>query len=105
MKSAKMAVGRCNRLTVLILRHKQDCAGDSGSHRRIPSTKLARHPGHCCWIRRKPALPPGIVTVVVVWLPPEGMPLERVVKLAAASVGEVSTAYVAPGMEVQVSVK
>ena len=60
---------------------------------------------HCWRTRRNPREPLGIVTVVVVWLPPEEMPLARVVKLPAASVGEVSTEYVAPGIEDQVSVK
>ena len=50
-------------------------------------------------------MPLGIVTVLVVWLPPEAMPVTNGVKLPAARVGEVRTEYVAPGMEVHVSVK
>jgi hypothetical protein len=69
------------------------------------ATRPPVRPGHSLSTRRKPALPLGIVTVVVVWLPPEAMPLAKGVKLPAASVGELSTEYVAPGMEVQVSVK
>ena len=42
-------------------------------------------------MRRKPALPTGMVTVVVVWLPPEGIPLAKGLKLPGANVADDNT--------------